>query len=98
MLSLVLRFATLIVCVPSRTAVTVSKLSSKPGFYSCVKNGYCTFSTDGMDESLVAELTKLGHEMKKYDGNLSTVNVVGKINETVTAESDSRAGGKASIF
>ena len=51
-----------------------------------------------MDESLVAELTKLGHEMKKYDGNLSMVNVVGKINETVTAESDSRGGSKASVF
>ena len=51
-----------------------------------------------MDEALVEELTKLGHTMQEYDGNLSMVNVVGKINETVTAESDSRAGSNASIF
>ena len=52
-----------------------------------------------MDEDLVIFLGNLGHHMQKYDGIMNMVNAVGKINETVTAESDPReSSSKASVF
>ena len=55
---------------------------------------------DGLDEAIIEFLgDTIQHHMVKVDHPLSMVNVVGKINETVTAESDPRAAGsKASIF